>query len=147
MRINIGKPSAYAKITGDGAAQGLTGTVRFYQFPGGVLVEADVLGLPNNADGFYGFHIHEGAACSGDGFSSTGSHYDPTGQPHPRHAGDLPPLLSRGGRAYMTVMTDRFSISEIVGRTVAIHGNSDDFRSQPAGNAGSKIACGVICRR
>ena len=51
------------------------------------------------------------------------------------------------GRAYLAVRTDRFRVQEIIGRTVVIHSDPDDFRSQPAGNAGTKIACGVICRQ
>lgn len=124
----------------------LSGCVRFYQLPGAVLVEADISGLPNSADGFYGFHIHTGTACIGGGFSATGGHYNPCNQPHPRHAGDLPPLMSTGGKAYMAVLTDRFSISDILGKTVVIHAMPDDFHSQPAGDAGKKIACGVIER-
>ena len=63
---------------------------------------------------------------------------------HPMHSGDLPPLLSATGRAYMAVLTDRFSIGQIIGKTVVVHSRADDFQSQPAGNAGEKIACGVI---
>lgn len=60
--------------------------------------------------------------------------------------GDLPPLLSMGGRAFLAVETGRFTPCEVVGRTVVIHGSADDFHTQPAGNAGKKIACGVIRR-
>lgn len=147
MRIYRGRPAAVARIQGGKEAPMLWGYVRFYQLPGGVLVEADIGGLPKNADGFYGLHIHTGNSCAEEGFAATGGHYDPHGQPHPRHAGDLPPLMSSGARAYLAVVTDRFSIPDILGRTVVIHGMPDDFRSQPAGNAGSKIACGVIERR
>ena len=140
MRYYFSKPKAYAKIGG----QTVSGTVKFYQLPGGVLVEADITGLPENRSGFYGFHIHAGEACKGSGFAATGSHYDPANRPHPQHAGDLPPLLARRGRAYLAVVTDRFSLADVVGRTVVIHGQADDFYSQPAGNAGDKIACGVI---
>ncbi len=121
----------------------LRGSVSFYQRSGGVLVVARVSGLPRQ-DGFYGFHIHEGESCAGEGFADTGSHYNPTGMPHPNHAGDLPPLLGHSGRAYLAVMTDRFSIADVLGRTVVIHSGPDDFTTQPAGNAGTKIGCGVI---
>lgn len=146
MRIISGRPAAVANIRGGKAAPLLRGTVRFFQRPGGVLVEAVLSGLPNSSTGFHGFHIHTGSACAGTDFSSTGGHYDPGKQLHPRHAGDLPPLLSYGGRAYLAVVTDRFSIRDILGKTVVIHSNPDDFRTQPAGNAGTKIACGVITR-
>jgi len=125
-----GKSAAFTRLSGD---HGLTGTVRFYQHPGGVLVEASVKGFHD--DGFHGFHIHTG---------KVGGHYNPTDNPHPNHAGDLPPLLSAGGRAYMTVLTNRFSIREIIGRTVVIHENPDDFHTQPSGNAGEPIATGSI---
>ena len=144
MAIQLCRPGAYARLRGRGDAAGLSGVVKFYQQPGGVIVEANIFGLPYNGPGIYGFHIHEGAGCTTPGFLSAGGHYNPKALPHPRHAGDLPSLLSCGGRAYMAVMTDRFSIREILGRTVVIHGMHDDFASQPGGNAGDRIACGVI---
>lgn len=143
--LNYQTPDASADVRGDSAHPGLTGTVRLYQQSGYVLVTAHVCGLPaDNADGFFGFHIHEGNACNGVGFAQTGNHFNPGSLPHPRHAGDLPPLLSCGGEAVMVVMTDRFSVSDVLGRTVVIHDQPDDFTTQPAGNAGTKIACGVI---
>ena len=137
-----GLPPLVAVMHGGEGNRYLRGTVKFYQMPGGILVVAQISGLPGN--GFYGFHIHEGGDCIGPSFASTGSHYDPTNMTHPMHAGDLPPLLSAGGRAYMAVLTDRFSLSEIAGRTVVIHSGPDDFRTQPSGNSGEKIGCGVI---
>ena len=111
----------------------------------GVLVTAHVSGLPrDNEGGFFALHIHEGTSCAGDGFPGSLSHYNPSGSPHPSHAGDLPPLLSNGGEAYLSVLTNRFRLADVVGRTVVIHSGPDDFRSQPAGNPGTKIACGVI---
>lgn len=144
MQLLARRPAALAYMRGNRENFGLTGTVRFYQLPGGILVEADITGLPNNATGFYGFHIHEGANCGGTDFSATGGHLGSASSQHPRHAGDLPPLLSRNGRAYLAVVTDRFSLSDVIGRTVVIHADPDDFRSQPAGNAGMKIACGTV---
>ena len=110
------------------------------------LVTAEVSGLPENDTGFFAFHIHEGSDCGGTDFSDTGGHYNPDAREHPRHAGDLPPLLSMAGRAFLAVETGRFTPCEVVGRTVVIHGSADDFHTQPAGNAGKKIACGVIRR-
>lgn len=147
MVNTYGRPLAVAAIKGDKKSPMLKGMVRFYQRPYGVLIEAEVFGLPTNSDGFFGFHIHDGNTCIGQQFVKTGNHFDRKGQTHPRHAGDLPPLLSYGGRAYLAVISDRFSIREIIGRTVVIHGETDDFRSQPSGDAGEKIACGVITKR
>ncbi len=141
-------PDAGAYIAGGKAFPLLRGELRFYQMPDYVLVTADIKGLPESSEtGFFGLHIHEGGRCTGEAFPETGSHYNPAGEPHPRHAGDLPPLLlCSGGRARMAVCTSRFRLDEIIGRTVVIHSGADDFISQPAGNAGAKIACGVIER-
>lgn len=144
LQMMLKHPVAYANLTGSKDAARLTGAVRFYQQPGGIIVEVSVRGLPGNQLGMYGFHIHEGNACSGTDFSATGGHFNLDFHPHPRHAGDLPSLLSCNGKAYMQVLTDRFSIQDILGRTVVIHSMPDDFRSQPSGDSGDKIACGVI---
>jgi len=147
MDRNASRPDAVAYVRGGTDAPNINGQVRFYQEPGSVLVVADVAGLPqNSATGFFGFHIHEGSSCTGAGFPQTGSHYNPDDADHPRHAGDLPPLMMQQGRAHLTVRTDRFRVQDILGRTVVIHSDPDDFRTQPAGNAGTKIACGVIGR-
>lgn len=140
-------PDAMAQIRGGMEAPQLSGCVQFYQENGCVLIVARISGLPMESEtGFFGFHIHQGESCSGTDFSETGSHYNPIGQAHPKHAGDLPPLLECGGNAYLSVRTDRFSVMDIIGRTIIIHSNPDDFHSQPAGNAGKKIACGVILK-
>lgn len=142
------RPDAVAKIQGGAEAPRLSGFVCFYQENGCVLIEANISGLPKGSEtGFFGFHVHQGENCFGTDFSETGSHYNPTGQRHPEHAGDLPPLLACQGNAYLSAKTDRFSVNEIIGRTVVIHSDADDFHSQPAGNAGKKIACGVIRKR
>lgn len=148
MRRCKNKPNAVARIVGEGEVPQLSGCVRFYQESGCVLIEVKISGLPNASEtGFFGFHIHQGRDCSGEGFSGTEVHYNPLGQEHPDHAGDLPPLLWCKGNAYLSVKTDRFSVDEIIGRTVVIHSDPDDFHTQPAGNAGKKIACGVIRKR
>lgn len=136
-------PTAKAVIKGYGEYQALQGKVLFYPVKSMVLVCASVYGLPNNSS-FHGFHIHEGSRCTGDNLADTKGHYNPANQPHPFHAGDLPPLLSCSGIAYMEVLTNRFTVEEIIGKTVVIHSGSDDFRSQPSGDSGEKIACGVI---
>jgi len=141
---NNRRPNARAIITSREPYLHVRGEVLFYQERNGVLVTAKVSGLPQNGTGFYGFHIHEGNSCDGAGFADTGGHYNPDSLPHPSHAGDLPPLLSNKGNAYMSVRTDRFRIKDIIGRTVVIHAGPDDFHTQPSGDAGEKIACGVI---
>ena len=143
MQCNT-KKAARAIIKGGDMYPDLKGEVLFCQRNQGVIVTARISGLPKNNSGFYGFHIHEGDTCEGENFPKTGGHYNPKGRQHPRHAGDLPPLLSCSGEAYMQFKTNRFSVNDIIGRTVIIHGSSDDFRTQPSGDAGEKIACGVI---
>lgn len=141
------RPDAVAYIQGGAEAPCLSGYVQFYQNQGSVLVVATVSGLPQDSSaGFFALHIHEGGSCFGENFPNTGGHYNPTRAPHPGHAGDLPPLLLCHGGAYLAVRTDRFSVRDILGRTVVIHSGSDDFKSQPSGDSGTKIACGVIRR-
>ena len=137
-------PDAVARVSGRKDCPNLKGVLRFSQNCGGVLVRAEIRGLPD--DGFYALHIHEGDSCSGEGFSNSGTHYNPTGAIHPNHAGDLPPLLSNQGFAKMSVLTGRFRVDEIIGKTVIIHSKPDDFTTQPSGDSGEKIACGIICR-
>ncbi|MBQ7128818.1 MAG: superoxide dismutase family protein [Clostridia bacterium] len=147
MNFSEKKPEATAIIEGGDNNPKLHGEVSFYECQKGVIVVALIRGLPaDNKSGFFAFHIHEGDTCSGKDFADTLSHYNPNKQPHPNHAGDLPPLLSCKGTAWLCVLTDRFSIKEIIGKTVIIHNSPDDFVTQPSGNAGAKIACGVINR-
>jgi len=106
-------------------------------------------------DSEHGFHIHEAGDCSsGDGMSAKG-HFNPYGKPHAnpttaeRHAGDLPPLkAAKNGRAKIDVTLDVITLrpgpASIIGRGLIIHADPDDFKTQPTGNSGARIACGVI---
>lgn len=140
-------PDAYAEITGGNISE-IQGIVCFYGVHNGTVVTVKVSGLPENSTGnFYGFHIHEGENCSGDSkdpFSGSKSHYNPAGIGHPWHAGDLPVLMGNNGMTWCEIYTNRFFPEDVVGKTVIIHSEADDFRSQPSGNPGTKIACGVI---
>ena len=144
-------PCAAAGIRGSGEYPRIAGSVLFYQMKRGVLVVAEIFGLPapegECKSPVYAFHIHRGGQCSGnesDPFANALTHYDPQNCPHPHHAGDMPPLFGNDGYAFQAFFTDRFSVDEVVGKTVIIHSGPDDFTTQPAGNAGKKIACGVI---
>lgn len=141
MKTQYGRPCAIACMQSDNS---LCGTVKLIPHRDGTLVVADINGLPDTETNFFALHIHEGKDCCGSGFPNTGGHYNPCATAHPRHAGDLPPLLNCGGKAYMAVFTNRFHVKDVIGRTVVIHGHPDDFKTQPSGDAGSKIACGVI---
>jgi len=141
-------PQAMAWVRGGDQAPRLSGLVKFYDTPyGGILVEAEVFGLPNieeqGSSHFYAMHIHETGDCTRQ-FTRSGEHYNPTDDAHPGHAGDLVPLLGNQGYAWTAFYDKRFTIEDIMGRSVIIHAGADDFTSQPSGNSGAKIGCGVI---
>lgn len=145
------RPAATARIRGSKSYPFLRGRVNFVPVNDGVLVVSLIKGLPSASgdcdEGVFGFHIHEGRSCTGtdsDPFADTMGHYNPGDCPHPQHAGDMPPLFENCGTAFSVFLTNRFEISEIIGRTVVIHSKPDDFTTQPSGNSGTKIACGVI---
>ena len=149
-------PQAVAYIQGSDRYPDIGGTVYFYDVSGGTDVCAQVWGLPpNSPEGvtpsvgpFFAFHLHGGKACTPRGgdapFTGAEGHYNPTGRPHPRHAGDFPVLLGNNGYAQMCFFTDRFKPWDAVGRAVIIHLLPDDYRSQPSGAAGERIACGIV---
>lgn len=146
-------PDGVGLIKGNSNYPKIKGKVSFYQTNDGVLIVANITGLPDSnnkcEDSIFAFHLHEGNSCSGnekDPFSNAKSHYNPYNCPHPYHAGDLPPLFNVNGRAFIAVLTNRFDIEEIIGKTIIIHSSVDDFTSQPSGNSGVKIACGIITR-
>lgn len=149
--VRRGRPDAYAILRGSTAHPDLHGTVTFLQTPAGVLVTADVTGLPTSEEHcempVFGFHIHNGTGCEDQGeepFPMSGTHYNPWSCPHPYHAGDLPPLFGVGGSAFLSFLTGRFAVRDVLGLPVIIHAEPDDFHTQPSGNSGMKIACGVI---
>lgn len=144
------RPEAAAWVSGNAGNSQLSGLVKFYRTSyDGILIEAEIFGLPNVSDpgssNFYAMHIHEFGDCS-DNFQKTGNHYNPAEKPHPEHAGDLLPLLGNQGYAWSAFYDKRFTIEEIIGKSVIIHSAPDDFATQPSGNSGIKIGCGVIRR-
>lgn len=144
-------PHAAARLKGSSRYPQLRATVEFYQTGPGVLVAAYASGLPQPGvvcrKPIFAMHIHSGGSCSGneaDPFADAMTHYNPHNCTHPYHAGDMPPLFGADGTAFSLFLTDRFSVSEIIGKSVIIHANPDDFTTQPSGNSGEKIACGII---
>ncbi len=143
-------PEAVAKLA---PTQGNTanGTAKFRPKGDKVMVEAEFVGL---TPGLHGFHIHEKGDCSAADAASAGGHFNPTQQPHgdtsgnAHHAGDLPMLYADAeGRAKLRVELDYLQLTgeqSIVGRSVIVHQKADDFTTQPAGNSGARVACGVI---
>lgn len=146
--LKTDRPKAMAWIKGSKNYPKMSGLVKLYPTQyGGVLIETEIFGMPDenqlSSSDFYAFHIHEFGNCS-ENFANTGEHYNPTNEPHPRHAGDMIPLMANQGYAWMAFYDKRFTIREIIGKSVIIHSHPDDFTSQPSGNSGEKIGCGVI---
>jgi Cu-Zn family superoxide dismutase len=146
------KPTKGSKVFGE---------VSFEQEGDKVRMQVVVQGL--KPGGEYGFHIHEVGDCSAHDAMSTKGHFNPFGKPHgywgdaERHAGDLPSILvphgdkkrpNKAGRAQMNVLLDQITLKpgpgNIVGRGIIVHAQPDDYTTQPTGNAGARIACGVI---
>ena len=129
------------------------GEATFEQVGDKVRVVVYVQGLKPGQE--HGMHIHEVGDCSsGDGMSTKG-HFNPYGKPHghhgsgERHAGDLPSLKAeKNGRAKIDVMMDIITVTpgpaSVIGRGLIVHADPDDYKTQPTGNAGARIACGVI---
>ncbi|MGD7095630.1 superoxide dismutase family protein [Ralstonia pseudosolanacearum] len=118
-----------------------------------VAMAVDIAGLPPN--GMFGFHVHEKGDCSSPDGMSAGGHFNPTGQPHgdprsgPHHAGDIPMLQSDAsgkavGSIVLTGVTLTPGATSLVGRAVIVHAGMDDYKTQPTGNSGGRVACGVI---
>ena len=141
-------PAAMAWVRGGSAFPAVSGLVKFYQTPyGGILVEAEFFNLPGvNEPGdsrFLAMHIHESGNCA-DNFAHVGPHFAVSGSMHPNHLGDMIPLLANQGYAWTAFYDKRFDIAQIIGHSVIVHQNPDDFHTQPAGNSGPMIACGEI---
>lgn len=127
------------------------GTVTFSAVEGGIQVVAHIEGL---TPGKHGFHIHEYGDCSAPDGTAAGGHFNPTSDPHSaptaakRHAGDLGNVTAdENGVAHLEWTDPHMTFSganSIIGRGVIVHAGEDDLSSQPTGNAGGRVACGVI---
>jgi superoxide dismutase, Cu-Zn family len=135
------------------ATQGNTasGTITFTQAENGVKVVADLEGLTK---GKHGFHIHEYGDCSSPDGLSAGGHFNPEGKSHGapmdmnRHMGDMGNVeADESGKAHLEYTDASLKLNgpeSIIGRSVILHKSEDDLKTQPTGNAGARIACGVI---
>ncbi len=144
-------PQAAAWIRGGTGAPYLSGLVKFYEtFYGGVLIEAELFGLPDEetagSAGFYAMHIHTSGSCAGPCgvCSQAGRHYAPTCAAHPGHAGCLLPLLSCQGYAWLAFYDKRLTLPEIIGSSVVIRPLRGDPASRSSGDSKAPIGCGVI---
>ena len=147
-------PKAFAQLKPTAGNQA-GGTVSFEQRGGKTVITAEVRGLKPNSE--HGFHVHERGDCSAPDAMSAGGHFNPKSAPHGNHAagshhvGDMPNLKAdANGLAKLVWEDDDFTVTDgpnsVVGKAVVVHRDPDDYKSQPAGNSGPRIACGVISR-
>ncbi len=144
-------PAAGASATLQSNA-GVSGTVQFAPEGGTVRVKVEIAGLE---PGPHGFHIHETGDCSAEDFTSAGGHFNPTDDEHgapsaaQHHAGDFGNIEASDAGVVsveleMDVVLDPSAPDSIIGKAVIVHAQADDLTSQPSGDAGSRVACGVI---
>lgn len=131
-----------------------TGTLTLVAEPGGVHVTGSLSGVASG--GTHGFHVHETGDCSAPDAASAGPHFNPSGHPHghpgqgEHHAGDMPNLVADDSGTLMVdvqvpgVTLGDGGTTDILGRAIVLHAKADDYATQPAGDSGPRIACGVI---
>ena len=127
----------------------VSGTINFGRTESGTKIVVQVTGL---SKGNHGFHIHQYGDCSAPDGSSAGGHFNPDNMEHNskdaenRHVGDMGNLTSEGKDQTTTLsyVDNNIFLEEVIGRGIIIHAGEDDFTSQPSGDAGARIACGVI---
>jgi Cu-Zn family superoxide dismutase len=156
--IAVAAPSVFAQeptkaiaVLHSASGSNVTGTVTFTKTGDSVEIVADVSGL---TPGKHGFHIHEFGDCSAADATSAGGHFNPTHKAHgapdapEHHTGDLGNLeADSSGKAHLTWKDKEMTMSganSIVGLSVIVHAKEDDLKSQPVGNSGGRLACGVI---
>ena len=154
MQMHGSGPSAVAVLEPTRGNQA-AGTMSFEQQGSNVLVMARVTGLKPNQE--HGFHVHEKGDCSSGDGTSAGGHFNPIGKPHgpqhaEHHAGDMPALKAdANGVADVRFILSGVSVgsgpADLIGRGVIVHADPDDYKTQPTGNSGARIACGVIKTR
>lgn len=153
MKMKSSQPKIVKAIAVINGTKGnnVSGIVTFTKENDKIKVVADITGL---TPGKHGFHIHEYGDCSSEDGSSAGGHFNPDKVKHGApmssmsHVGDLGNIeADNNGKAHLEITDSLLSFSgkhSIIGRSIVIHSGTDDFVSQSAGNAGSRIACGVI---
>ncbi|MGE5360586.1 MAG: superoxide dismutase family protein [Bacteroidales bacterium] len=152
-----GGAQAVARADVKDAKGAAVGTVQLTETPAGVLMHGSLGGLPPGA---HAFHIHEAGKCDPPDFKTAGGHFNPGGQHHGfastqgAHAGDLPNLfVPESGKVEfdalakgVTLAPGPTSLFGPSGTALVIHASADDYKTDPAGNAGARVACGVIVK-
>jgi len=139
-------------LTGAPTDTDFAGTVSVTPEGSGVRIVADVAGV--DTDGKHGIHVHENGMCDHEGeggqhFTSAGGHFNPAGSDHacpptdPRHAGDLGNIEVSGGIGHMELSVPNLTADQLNGKALILHAGEDDCKTQPTGNAGDRLACGV----
>ena len=156
--IAMGKPPRTAHaglITADGTA---VGQARFVEAAGGVRLKVDVTGLPA---GSHGIHLHAVGTCTAPDFASAGGHWNPMGRVHGSdaaggaHLGDLPNIvIDASGKGHLdtlvkgaTFESGALALLDSDGTALVVHAGPDDYRTEPSGNSGARLACGVVAAR
>ncbi|MET0383341.1 MAG: superoxide dismutase family protein [Burkholderiaceae bacterium] len=133
------------------AAGGALGIVTFAA--SGAQVDVHVLATGLAPGSVHGFHVHENGNCASPDFMGAGGHFNPGKQPHgpqdgPHHLGDMPSLLvdptGRIDARFMLAGATLTGAGGYVGHAVILHAGPDDYQTQPTGNSGGRISCGVI---
>ena len=154
--ISAERTALAAVLRGGAGYENIEGLVTVYWLPDALFLQAEFTGLPPSE--VFGLHVHSGFSCGSPtstdehgAFAQAGEHFSNCGNigiwcdRHPYHAGDLPLIFSdANGAAVMGVYLDKTNSQELSGRTVVLHSRPDDFKTQPSGNSGMRIACGVL---
>lgn len=151
----IDKPAEHKAQVGvtELGKSGVSGHLTLLALPdhAGVSIQGEITGLK---PGLHGFHVHEVGNCNSADGMSAGGHFNPTAAPHgdpeaaASHVGDLGNIVADAkGQATVNIIKRAATLngpSSLVGRAIIVHGGEDDLKSQPAGQAGNRVACGVI---
>lgn len=145
-----GQPEIAVAHIGPASGSSVSGEVRLTQRGSDTLIE---INLKNLSPGVHGFHIHEKGDCSSADAVSAGGHFNPAGTPHggpegPHHAGDLGNVTAgEDGTVNLNLHVKGVELTgdqSVIGRAIIVHAAADDFATQPSGNSGKRVACGII---
>jgi Cu-Zn family superoxide dismutase len=143
-----GMAKAHLQVSAPGVGEG---DVTFEEMGDGLMMHVVASGLPPGST--HGFHVHDKGVCTGPDFTSAGGHFNPTAHAHggpdaERHAGDMPNVVAdASGKVDQRVMLHGSMLrgaEGVVGHAVVLHAGADDYKTQPTGNSGARMACGVI---